>query len=121
RVPNLLKYALGLDHPLTAADASQPRVQATTDSRLEFVFSRAARRTDLHYVVRAHETLSVPVRDWPIVAHAVGKTPFEALEDGFEIEELPQGDLTEIKVKKAIPAASRFYVLEVLLDDEGED
>ena len=64
-------------------------------------------------------TLSVPTSEWPIVAHAAGRDAFEALEDGFEVQEIPQDDLVEIRVKKAMPAAARFYVLEVLLDDDA--
>ena len=71
-------------------------------------------------MVRASDSLSAPARDWPIVAQASGREPFESLEDGFEVQELPQGDVTEVRVKKAVPAKARFYVLEVLLDDTAE-
>ena len=70
-VPNLLKYALGID-PITGLGGSLPTgVYSTANGALQLAFTRDTGRTDINYIVEASPDLS----QWTAIASSTSGLP----------------------------------------------
>ena len=93
-VPNLLKYALGID-PLTASGGSLPTgVYLPANNALQLAFTRDAARTDIDYVVESSTDLS----QWTPIASSTAGAPTTNLGGALMVVENGVPETTQISV-----------------------
>jgi len=92
-LPNLIKYALGLD-PTLACAACAPQAKRI-DGRLVLAFVRDATATDVTLTVLGADS---PAGPWTELAVSSGGAPFAALVDGVSVGETGSGDLRSVEV-----------------------
>lgn len=112
-VPNLLKYALGLDPTVQGAGLLPPIVLKNYGgaSYLSYTFPRHPAKVDLTYEVVVAENVSGP---WTTIASSVAGAPTTGL--GFVAETPGTGDtvLVEVRdVESVTSAAQRFLRLKI--------
>ena len=108
-VPNLLKYALGLE-PFTVSTTNMPAVTITGD-RLRMVFNRDPIKTDLTYEVQASNDLDT----WSALARSIGGSATLNL-NAFSVSESPTNSIFSVTVDDSITVSTtpkRFFRLKV--------
>ena len=96
-VPNLIKYALGID-PINGTGGSLPAgTYSTADRALQLTFTRDTARTDIDYVVEASPDLS----QWTPIASSTAGSPTVNLGGALSIVEgiLPGTSQVTVMVK----------------------
>ena len=113
-VPNLLKYALGLD-PQSNASADLPAVgRDAADGALQIAFDRDAGKPDIDYLVE----VSPDLQTWTVIAQSVGGAPVVGVNGGGTATETtgPGSSQVQVVVTANPPANGPAQFLRLRID-----